>query len=1161
MRMSNKKNKKNKKNVKSLSNEELENEEKRFRLHPDTKKSVFAIGFLALALILILARFGKSGPVGEYAYNFFDWLFGVGYFLLPLIFIIMAVVFLTSERRRIFGVTFVGAAAFVLSSLGLIDIFYSDKAGIFGRVVGSIESLFGRVASIIIVVAMIVASFLITLNLPIKIRRKPKESILESEVSWQEENGETKLPDEKSDGVVQDEAVEEIEPKVEVKERFALPFSRPAKIQTSRAPANYVFPPLDLLKSSVEKPTPGDLRANANIIKRTLDSFGIPVEMGEINVGPKVTRYTLKPAEGVKLARITALSSDLSMALAAHPIRIEAPIPGKSLVGIEVPNKAASIVRLGSLMAYPEFSVAGSLGFALGRDVTGEPIFASLEKMPHMLVAGSTGSGKTCKDDTYVFSEKGMLTFSEICPLPLNSEMDFKVKVATRDGMEETSKNYNNGICNFYKIETSEGYSVEVTAEHPLWKIDKEGMMGWEAGANIKVNDYVAISRGAELFGDLIDLKFEPPKNKTNKAAVIKLPKEMTPELGLFLGLLTADGGLTVKNRIVYTQANNHLLLLYQGLLKDLFSITSSIVNKSKQNNKAKDIIVRSLWLKEFLKYLGMDSSGSPKKEIPLFIRMSRPEVIKAFLQGLMRNDAHLSEDSLELCVSSHDLVKQTQLILLNFGIISSIHAKKVKTYPDRIYWRLSIYGNELIKYYKKIGFLTKEEENKIQNILLLKRNPNKDLIPNMRAIFQNLKIIYRNSFAKITNSGWVYRNNVLVPKYSFANLKSYNSGERSPSYLMLDKILDFYKPVNNTKEYQQLENIKSYNFYWAKIKSITKTKGEGYDFEVPGSNSFVGNGFVNHNSVSIHSLLLSLLYKNSPDNLKMILIDPKRVELTAYSGIPHLIAPVVTESKKSLGVFKWALKEMDGRYEILESAGSRDIKSYNKKNPDNPLPFIIIVIDELADLMSTYGREVEGSVVRLAQMARATGIHLILATQRPSVEVITGLIKANITTRIALQVASQIDSRTILDSSGAEKLLGGGDMLYVSSDLSKPRRIQGAYVSEEEINKVTQFIRENNSDYVCENAPTFENGLTSSSQGGSSDGLFDGFEEDEDEFLEEAIRIVSEAQKASASLLQRRLKVGYARAARLLDIMEAKGIIGPGDGAKPREVYVKREI
>jgi S-DNA-T family DNA segregation ATPase FtsK/SpoIIIE len=295
-------------------------------------------------------------------------------------------------------------------------------------------------------------------------------------------------------------------------------------------------------------------------------------------------------------------------------------------------------------------------------------------------------------------------------------------------------------------------------------------------------------------------------------------------------------------------------------------------------------------------------------------------------------------------------------------------------------------------------------------------------------------------------------------------------------------------------------------------------------------------------------------------------MIDPKRVELSIYAGIPHLIAPVVTESKKSLAVFKWAIKEMERRYEMLLQAGSRDIQSYNKKKKDDALPYIVIVVDELADLMSTYGREVEGFIVRLAQMARATGIHLILSTQRPSVEVITGLIKANITSRIALQVASQVDSRTILDTSGAEKLLGGGDMLFTSSELSKPRRIQGAYLSEEEINKVANFIREKNSGVIPEDgdAPALEIAADSKHDSGAikSGDIFDGLEDEEDqndEMLDEAIEVVVEAQKASASLLQRRLKVGYARAARLLDIMEARGIIGAGDGAKAREVFMEK--
>jgi S-DNA-T family DNA segregation ATPase FtsK/SpoIIIE len=456
------------------------------------------------------------------------------------------------------------------------------------------------------------------------------------------------------------------------------------------------------LNANVEKPTIGDLRANANIIKRTLESFGILVEMGEINVGPTITRYTLKPAEGIKLSKITALSQDLALALAAHPIRIEAPIPGKSLVGIEVPNKVGALVRLGSLIRYPEFQKADLLTFALGRDVSGEPIFANIEKMPHLLIAGATGSGK----------------------------------------------------------------------------------------------------------------------------------------------------------------------------------------------------------------------------------------------------------------------------------------------------------------------------------------------------------------------------------------------------------------------------------------------------------------------SITIHSLIVSLLYKNSPETLRFILVDPKRVELSVYDKLPHLVAPVITENKKAIGALRWVIEEMENRYQTLLEAGARDIRSYNQR-ASQILPYLVIIIDELADLMTAYGREVEGAIIRLAQMSRATGIHLIVSTQRPSVEVITGLIKANITSRIALQVASQVDSRTILDAAGAEKLLGHGDLLFVSAELSKPRRIQSAFISEEEIKKVANFIRENNK-LLNEKEINFESAKeieTNNSAVLDFEKLAE--EDEEDELYEKAVEVVRAAKKASASLLQRRLKIGYARAARLLDMMEERGVVGPGEGAKPREVFL----
>lgn len=702
------------KNFKNSSKNGYEKRNSESFLNSETKKSILAIIFLGVAAVSILASFNNAGPLGNFLYKIFENLFGWGYYLLPLTFFILSGFFFASKNQKINSITFFGSVIFILSGLGLIDILSPKNGGFVGNIIGAIEIPFGYAASIIIIGVIIIASLLTTFNFPIRLDMFRKKEVEEDG----DEEDEQILAAVASAGGQQKSEPEKQKEKgdakeIETKEFDQKIFSKATNLKTEHSKLKakgYIAPPLDLLRSSVEKPTSGDLRANANIIKRTLESFGIPVEMGEINIGPKITRYTLKPAEGVKLSRINALNQDLSMALAAHPIRIEAPIPGKSLVGIEVPNKASAVVRLGNLMSYPDFSGFGPLGFVLGRDVNGEPIFSDIAKLPHLLVAGTTGSGK----------------------------------------------------------------------------------------------------------------------------------------------------------------------------------------------------------------------------------------------------------------------------------------------------------------------------------------------------------------------------------------------------------------------------------------------------------------------SIMIHSLLTSLLYRNSPETLRLILIDPKRVELSLYQGMPHLVAPVITEPKKALSVFKWAINEMERRYEIFVKSGSRDIQSYNKKKPEESLPYVLIAVDELADLMFSYGREVESSIVRLAQMARATGIHLVLSTQRPSVEVVTGLIKANISARVALQLPSQIDSRTILDASGAEKLLGGGDMLYISSDSSKPKRIQGAYISEEEVKKVTEFIRENNQDFwFKEDGPTFlENGENGNEPIGaiSMESLDKFSSEEDDDLFEDAVETVRQAKKASASLLQRRLKVGYARAARLLDIMETKGIIGPGDGAKPRDVYLDEE-
>jgi S-DNA-T family DNA segregation ATPase FtsK/SpoIIIE len=318
--------------------------------------------------------------------------------------------------------------------------------------------------------------------------------------------------------------------------------------------------------------------------------------------------------------------------------------------------------------------------------------------------------------------------------------------------------------------------------------------------------------------------------------------------------------------------------------------------------------------------------------------------------------------------------------------------------------------------------------------------------------------------------------------------------------------------------------------------------------------------------SVALNTMICSLLYKATPNEVKLIMVDPKRIELSAYDGIPHLITPVVKDAKKATNALFWAVKEMEHRYELLSEKKARNISQYNQKimrelnkadkakkteeveeAPPAPLPYIVVIIDELADLMMVASRDVEVALTRLAQMARAAGIHLILATQRPSVDVLTGIIKANFPTRLTFQVSSKTDSRTIIDTNGAENLLGMGDMLFLPPGTGRLQRIHGAYISETELARIIEFIKAQQTPDYNESvvkAPAKEEG---------SDG-----EKEYDEHYDAAVALVTKSGQASISMIQRHLRIGYNRAARIVEVMEQEGVVGPADGAKPREVLVR---
>jgi len=715
---------------------------------PVLSRGIIAIVLVVAAIVVTLSFFQKAGAIGimldEYVLSF---LFGSIRYALPVLLLVGAWYLIRDIEYNYRSTHLVGSFIFFLamSSLMHINFLPSDMwqraldghgGGVFGMLAWPLKTYLGSVAGIVILIGMVAVSVFLIFNTSLTafvmlnrklfaglgalgsgifntmkflfVKNGSTQTKVEIDGEYEEGDSEDinegikdiKDIDENEDanarrvfakkqvgGDEDSENEENIEN--EEKPKKSSPWDKKVVIKN--------LPPLDLLSSKRSKPTSGDIQANAETIHNTLHEFNIEVEMGEVRVGPTVTQYSLKPDKGVKLSRITALSNDLALRLAAHPIRIEAPIPGKALVGIEVPNFKAALVSLREILETHEFvDREHNLMIALGKDVAGKVWFADLTKMPHLLVAGATNSGKT--------------------------------------------------VC--------------------------------------------------------------------------------------------------------------------------------------------------------------------------------------------------------------------------------------------------------------------------------------------------------------------------------------------------------------------------------------------------------------------INTILMSLLYQNTAETLRLILIDPKRVELTLYNGIPHLLTPVITNVQKTVNALKWTISEMERRFELLSQDGSRDINSYNQKHLDTKIPRIVFVIDELADLMAAAASEVEAGIIRLAQMARAVGIHLIVATQRPSVDVITGLMKANIPARVAFSVASLIDSRTILDCPGAEKLLGRGDMLFLTAELSKPKRIQGAFVSEEELKDVVKYLNDGNSE------PEYDESIVEKTSGaGGTTNMFGGPADDQDPLFEEAKKLVIESGKASASLLQRRMKVGYARAARILDEMEAAGIIGPADGAKPREI------
>jgi len=693
-------------------------------LTPSKRYIISALLFIT-TIIISLSFFDLAGVGGAAILKALLFLFGETAFLVPLIVLIIGFLLIYNNLEEDHWGKFFSCLLVVIISLAALCSILAYHQGLNiitagalpGGWIGKLASwpllrLFGFWVSLIFFLGIIIVAGVISLHPWIEKHKKALSS--QKEKSKNRIKSVAKKVKKKTKDSVKKIKKKTAAPKVnwpdaeeEKKKKKKKKKSKKGKEKSkSSSNSDYNAPPLKLLQKEKGKPDTGDIQKKSAIIKDTLEHFGVSVEMSEINVGPTVTQYTLKPSEGIKLSRITSLTKNLSLALAAHPIRVEAPIPGRSLVGVEVPNENRILVRLRNLVSRSDFSEdEDALTVCLGKDVAGKPVFANLDKMPHLLVAGATGSGKT----------------------------------------------------------------------------------------------------------------------------------------------------------------------------------------------------------------------------------------------------------------------------------------------------------------------------------------------------------------------------------------------------------------------------------------------------------------------VGLNDLIVSLLYGKSPQELRLVLIDPKHVEFSLYEGIPHLLGPIISDAEKAVAALEWLTEKVEERFSEISKYQVRDIQGYNEVARNDPsvpkMPYVVVVVDELSDLMSTRGKELESSIVRLAQKARAVGIHLILATQRPSVEVITGLIKANITCRISFQVASQVDSRTIIDMAGAERLLGNGDMLFVSPQNSKPQRIQGAFVSEKEVTKIVNYINKNNKS--PETATNLNEDLEKAIQ---QDLYEETYIKKDDPLYDKAKFIIVNAEKGSASLLQRKLSIGYARAARLLDMLESENIVGPPRGTKAREVLVSAQ-
>ncbi len=888
------------------------------------------------------------------------------------------------------------------------------------------------------------------------------------------------------------------------------PFRRPEQLTlTGAADDSYTLPPAALLRpgsAPKARTRANDLMVGA--LSEVLEQFNVDAQVTGFTRGPTVTRYEIELGPAVKVERVTALSKNISYAVKSADVRIISPIPGKSAIGVEIPNSDKEIVSLGDVLKSPvAVNDQHPMIVGLGKDVEGRTVVANVAKMPHMLIAGATGSGKALALDTPIPTPDGWTTMGEV---------QVGGKVFDQHGRAcqviAATPVMHGRPC--YEVEFSDGTVITADAEH-LW-------LTWDR-STCKAYDY-ANPGGPSYPADWAT--WEPSPSSAKPYAVGDRDR---------MRLLRVDGMTTAQ---------------IGALMGRTASAIQQQWNRSEPSSKA--VAPRTtVQLAASLRSRHCQNHAIPAARPLECLEADLP--IDPYVLGYLLGDGDSSGSGRVACDPQDRKWLISEFRAAGYDALPRADAGHFGVHGIGPAWRLlgltgrkhvpAVYQRASVSQRLALAQGLIDSDGYVDGHGIYRfTSASRELADGFRELAAGLGCVAQVS----RRTGRKPAGNVSADSWEII----------IPSRLPLARLP---RKVMAAREDWKREQA---GRYITDIRPVPSVPVRCIEVSSPSRLYLASRSCIpTHNSVCINGLITSVLTRATPDEVRMILVDPKRVELSIYEGIPHLITPIITSPKKAAEALEWVVGEMERRYDDLAASGFRHVDDFNKAVRAGKLtappgservyrsyPYLLAIVDELADLMMVAPRDVEDSVVRITQLARAAGIHLVLATQRPSVDVVTGLIKANVPSRLAFATSSLTDSRVVLDQPGAEKLVGQGDALFLPMGASKPMRLQNAFVSEKEIRDIVAHCKKQaEPDYREDVAAAPERSREIDSDIG-----------DDLDLLVQAAELIVSTQFGSTSMLQRKLRVGFAKAGRLMDLLESRGIVGPSEGSKARDVLLK---